>query len=202
MRKYPEVAAFWITQDLSEWVADSKSFAKFQDRSENIRRLEGLARTFENGFGHAMQSPVDPQAQPFALVAAHFRNLRSWIALPQSDTRRDLQCQFATTLNALASGEYHYLPRAEHALAVSRTPMFRRLLNLGRTVVTGVLPLLALLVLDATKTDVDPRFHTTWLLGSVAWACVTYIAAMDPASAAKLTTTRDLLSVLTPRKQD
>lgn len=202
MRRYPEIAAFWTTKDLSEWVTASElSFDDFQDRRDNVRRLEQLALIFETGFGTALPCPSGSQ-QPFALVAAHFRSLRSWIALPQAETRRNLQYQFATTLNALASGQYHYLPRAEYALPENRTSTFRRAVNLGRTVLVGALPFLALLALDATHVDVDSKVHTTWLIGSLAWACVTYITAMDPLSAAKFTNTRDLLSVLTPRKQD
>ncbi|HEX8081902.1 MAG TPA: hypothetical protein VF557_16945 [Jatrophihabitans sp.] len=201
LRSYPEVAAFLTTQDLTEWVTNSKlCFDRLGDRRDNIRKLERLALLFENGFGQALQCSDHSQQQPFALVAAHFRNLRSWIAFPQADTRANLRRELATTLNILASGEYHYLPRAEHPSIASHTSVARRLLNAGRTILIGALPILALLVIETTNVNLDASARTTWLIGSIVWACVTYITAMDPLSAAKFTSARDLLAVLTPRK--
>jgi hypothetical protein len=203
-RSDPNIDAFIITQKLAEWTSGSKlSFDNLRDRRDNLRHLEWLALIFDGGLGlpryYGSNSGDEP---PFKLVAAHFRNLRSWIVLPQADTRRNLQVQFAATLNALASGEYHYLPRAEHASVVIRTSVGRRLLNGGRVLLVGALPFIALLMLQATTANVDERVQTTWLIGSIAWACVTLISVMDPLLAEKATTTRDLLGIFTHRKQD
>jgi hypothetical protein len=202
-RRCPELAAFSISQQLQEWVSGSESsFDEFTERRDHINQLEQLAHLFESGFGAALGFPVEAGSPlPFQLVAAHFRALRAWVALPQAQTRDNLRIEFGRTLNALASGQYHYLPRAERLVQVAKPKLSQRLGRLGRTLAIGGLPLLALGIVQVAGVQLGTEIRTTLLLGGVVWAAITWLTAIDPDSSARLSTTKDLLGVFTQRKE-
>jgi len=201
-RRHPHLVSFLLLQQLQEWVCGPLSgFESLEQRRTHILMLEELARIFEGGFIFRYGSVGSDSSQPFILVGSYFRELCIWIASPQSGTRQCLQQTFADSLNAIASGNYHYLPRADAVVKPSRITVARRTLAICRTALIGALPLAALLVVQRTS-KLSGEVGTTFLIGALAWLCVTYINALDPQSAANLASTRDLLGAFGSRKQD
>lgn len=171
----------------------------FQVRNDMMKALGRSADSVERDLPRAVRVPDAAGAAVFAQrcqsAARHLRNLRVWVALPKADTPPRLETELISVINALVRGTYDDLPEAE-ALVASRRGFVADTTLRVRGLVSGVLPLAAIIGARAAGLRLDGVIGDALIAFGVLWASVSLLMALDPRMTERLAAMREVVALL------
>ena len=129
-------------------------------------------------------------------MAAFFRALKTWILVPKSDTRLQFKAQIQHSLVCALNGEWDGLQRIEPE-KISPFKAWKAKLNIiFRALIAGVIPPLVLLVIQRTPLAVKGMLADYLAFGVIIWMVLTLISVLDPSYSEKVSTLKNIASVL------
>lgn len=195
----PRRAAFADLVVVVSMLRGDLPFVTAAGKTAGIRRLHRAARSIGRGLPSVVVIGNGPARQVFIdrcrAAGASIDNLALWVALPAQDTHENLSRRLALTIAALTTGRYDELPN-DPPLTVTMPQRLRRISGTIRTVVVGVVPLLAAYLARRLGIPVGGALGGGILAFCIAWATVTYLSLLDPRMNEKLKSIGEFFSLL------
>lgn len=181
------------------WHIQRMSGRSSDHRKEFFACLENLAMEIEGRFIRAVgvdKHDAEVRAR-LNSVAASIRSLKLRAAFPDEDGKRDVSWEIARIIGALGTGWYGYLPGESISVeSITVKRRIKRMWNGLRHLISGALPLVALLVLVQANIPLPTELRWAWSLAAVAWALVVVLGLIDPQYRDRMTATGELISML------
>lgn len=199
----PETTIFGLMLRVGAFVSDESDFSDPESRREAMDKLERVARCIERGLTRRWRVPSSTlnRAIDFRMrgAAAAIREREVWIALPGQCTRRDLVDFSARFLETVASGKYDELPLGE--LPENPKRRLRAAVNVIRSILGAVLPI-SIVAIAGKYTRLLPEGATRVAIFVVAslLAVVSIMSLIDPGFVRRITTAKDLVTMLKDTK--
>lgn len=166
-------------------------------RAKQLQRLQVVAIAFERYYWLKLRMGYPNNDRAIRLryraVAASFRDLQMWIAIPKTDTRLHLLERLESSICRIVHGDIDALP-------VSTSPsttLVAAASTMMRSLVVAFGPMTLLAVLQYSRLALHAPFVHWVSVAVFVWAVVGVLAAIDPLLAAKIGMMKDVRALLT-----
>lgn len=198
--RFPDILVVdTLLTTLSQVENNPKKWTETEFKEELLFYLEDLARLFANHIPKRLRSG-DPTTEIWFKnivkeIAAHCRGLKKWILTPKKDTLSYFTKEVSEALVNTINGDWDKLKRS-NPQKLTRSERVSYLLNILRSLIVAILPFLIFEGVQRTSSALDDPSADYVKIGTLIWAVISFMMALDPLFNQKIETLKNVTSLL------
>ena len=131
-------------------------------------------------------------SQTTTRIAFALRNLKKWIITPKLDTREYFIMKIVDIFTNAVLGNWDAIEQQSLEMVYTPSPLIYRIGAFFHTLFIALTPALIFIFVQLTPLKLNSSIKEYIILGTIIWACLTIIAALDPLFSEKISAIKDI----------